>query len=79
MEFQLSEESKNRLSSHVADERGVDAMFQIRKAARDFAKQIEMLVPAGRDRATAITLVQQAMMMANAGISSEFPINAKEV
>ena len=78
MGFELSEDSKNRFSSHTADQQNVEKMFKIREEVRALALQIEMIVPAGRDRATALTHLQAVMMFSNAAICEKLPINPNE-
>jgi len=79
MEQQLSEESKVRFSGHIPTKECVDKMYAVRKAVRQLALQIEMLVPRGREQARALSHLEDVMMQANAGISRPFPIDSKEM
>lgn len=79
MELQLSEESKSRYSGHIPDEEASQKMRAIRRAVRQLATQIEMLVPEGRERATALTHLEFVMMSANGGIVRKFPIDSREL
>lgn len=78
-EQQLSEVSKNRFSGHIPDAECSEKMRSIRKAVRELALQIEILVPEGRERATALTHLEFVMMSANGGIVRSFPIDEREI
>lgn len=78
MEYQLSQASKNRFSSHTADQQNVEKMFEVRKAIRELALKLEMIVPESRDRSTAFTHLQAVMMFSNAAICENLPINENE-
>lgn len=64
----------NRFSHHKLDQAAVDSMKEIRVKCRSLALLIEDLVLDPREKATALTHLQEAMMHANAGIVSGFPI-----
>lgn len=46
----------------------------VRAAACDFARRVLELVPEGREKALAVTKIEEAMMWANAGIARN-PVN----
>jgi len=66
---------------HAPTLANVEAHARIRDAARDFAQLIDDLVPqnAGREKATATTHVESAMMWACAGIVRHSKVDAATV
>lgn len=65
---------ENRFAFHAAttDEKR-DAHTSVRQACRRLADYINESVPDGREKSTAITHVEHAMMWANAGIARSNP------
>jgi hypothetical protein len=74
----ISDQVRQRYSSHVPNVEGIEKMRKVRKAIRILASEIDVLCPEGRDKATALTCIQQAMFHANAAISQGFPIDDAE-
>lgn len=68
---QLSDkELENRFSFHAAtDDEKRNAHSSIRMNCLDLAKFINLNVPEGREKALAITHLEEVMMWANAGIA----------
>jgi hypothetical protein len=61
---------RNKFSYHPPkDAETVAAYEKLRSAALAFALNIDELVPDGREKALAITNLQQSVMWANAGIA----------
>lgn len=66
------DELSNRFAYHPPASPAVaDAHEELREAAYALAAVIERLVPPGRERSTAITKCEEAMMWGNAGIARE--------
>lgn len=78
-ELPLSDESRSRYSGHIPDADCVAKMRAIREHVRTLASWIEVLVPEGRERSTALTHLEFVMMSANGGIVRSFPIDPKEL
>lgn len=45
----------------------------LREKAKELAKLFDALVPCGREQATALTRLEEAVMHANAGIARQYP------
>lgn len=61
---------ENRFSFHPAvKEETKDAHEAVRGHCHDLARQLNHLVPEGREKALAITKLEEVMMWANAGIA----------
>jgi hypothetical protein len=64
------DELSNRFAYHPpAGPHIADAHEELREAAYTLAAAIERLVPPGRERVTAITKCEEAMMWGNAGVA----------
>lgn len=59
----------NRFAYHSPDAAKVILHEEARAAAYELAKFIDIYVPDGREKALAMTKVEEAMMWANAGIA----------
>lgn len=59
----------NRFNYHKPDAAKVTLHEDVRNAARALAKDIDLLVPDGREKALALTKIEEAMFWANAGIA----------
>jgi hypothetical protein len=64
------EDIKHRFNYHAPPHYGVVAAHTaIRQACLEAAKLVDLHVPAGRERALALTKLEEAMMWGNAGIA----------
>lgn len=59
----------NRFSYHPPKDGQPDVYEGIRGQARDYALFLEMVVPDGREKALALTKLEECVMWANAGIA----------
>lgn len=64
-------ELTNRFTYHPPRTDNVAKFSAIRTEAMLFSKQINELVPEGREKALAITKLEEVVMWANAGIARE--------
>lgn len=64
-------ELDNRFVHHPPDEDRATLHQGIRDAGREAALRVLQLVPEGRERAIAITKIEEFVMWANAGIARE--------
>lgn len=64
-----SDDLKNRFTYHKPKPESVPMFEQIRGRALDFAAQIEQLTPPSRERALALTKLEESVMWANAAIA----------
>lgn len=72
MGVRVIDELSNRFAYHPpAGPEVADAHEELREAAYAFAAVIERIVPHGRERSTALTKCEEAMMWGNAGIARE--------
>lgn len=72
MGVKIIDELSNRFAYHPPSGPEVaDAHEELREAAYAFAAVIDRLVPHGRERSTALTKCEEAMMWGNAGIARE--------
>lgn len=66
------EDLENRFQFHPANtEQRRGAHESIRSACFSLADYLNVLVPAGRERALAITKIEEAMFWANAGVARQ--------
>lgn len=56
------------LTYHAPDADQIEAIRDLRERFRDLSHRIVSLVPPGRERALALTQIEEASMWANAGI-----------
>jgi len=59
----------NRFNYHKPDAAKVILHEDIRNAARALAKDVDLLVPDGREKALALTKIEEVMFWANAAIA----------
>jgi hypothetical protein len=64
-----NEEIDHNFKYHPPTEEKHEKYFAIREKAKELAKIIQMEVPASRERALAMTKLEEAVMWANAGIA----------
>lgn len=57
----------------------VQDFVQIREKAKELAHLVVDLVPRGREQATALTRIEEAVMHANAGIARQYPAEVPPV
>ncbi len=69
-EYKGSPELQRRFEAHQVDQEQAAAMAELRKKALTLAAAIELLTPPGRERANAVTAVEEAVMWANKAIAS---------
>ena len=60
---------QNRFTYHAPAVEDIEKYPTIRQLAKEFADLIDDLVPDGREKALAITKLEEAVMWANAGIA----------
>lgn len=60
-----------RFSSHAVDADGVSCLDSVRAAGRAMAVAVLQVTPASRERALALTKIEEAVFWANAGIARE--------
>lgn len=65
----LDKDLENRFTFHPPTPPQIQRYEKVRGSARAFARVISAQVPAGREKALAMTHLEQAMMWANAGIA----------
>lgn len=70
-------EMVNRFTYHRPDKPAIDDMKDLRNLLCHIAVRIMHKVPDGRERALAITKLEEAMMWANAGIVRQSPFEEK--
>lgn len=71
------EDLANRFAYHAPTGGKVNKHADIRKECHDLAIKIAIMVPPGREQATAITKIEEAMMWANAGIARHAEVGAE--
>lgn len=62
-------ELTNRFSYHESNETQQRAYTELRRMARELAYAVVVMVPEGRERALALTKIEEAVFWANAGIA----------
>lgn len=62
---------------HILNEQGIDRALQLGDAFSEFLDKLEVLVPAGRERALVVTKLQEASFFAKRAIAL-LPENQKE-
>lgn len=72
----LTARVENDFVYHKPDAEAVERMRVIRDKARELGLLIAQSVPAGREQASALTRLEEAVMHANAGITRPFPASA---
>jgi len=70
---QLLKRIENDFSYHLPPPEKVEVFQAIREYAKNLASLIVMTVPPGREQATALTRLEEAVMHANAGIARQYP------
>lgn len=65
------QELDHRFTAHSDDQETIDRMEHIREAMRTAAVRVCEVTPQGRERALALTKLEEAMFWANAGIARE--------
>lgn len=65
----LEERIENDFRYHAPSPEAVEDMVALRSIARELAHRFADMVPVGRELATALTKLEEAIMWANAGIS----------
>ena len=71
MDPAMQKDLEHRFSYHPPRPDQVPRYEAIRQAAKEFAELVADLCPQGRERALALTHLEQSVMWANAGISRE--------
>jgi hypothetical protein len=67
-------ETLKRFCFHKPDEKGTEAMKQIRLKVRALAAEIDERCPESREKATALTQLGFVMMAANSSIVQQYPV-----
>ena len=65
----MNEDIENRFTYHKPTEENAKKYPVIRDKAKELAYLIDELVPSGREKACALTKLEEVVMWANAGIS----------
>ena len=60
---------ENNFMGHPVSDSKKEALEEIRLKAKDFAHQIHVLVPDGREQSIATTKLEEAVFWANAGVA----------
>ena len=63
------QELENRFTYHPPNESKVELYEALRQDGHEFAKLVDQFVPDGREKALALTKIEEAVMWANAGIA----------
>lgn len=67
---------KNDFTYHRPSAEVAPIFVEIREKAKELALLIAEKVPGGREQATALTRLEEAVFHANAGIARQFPVEA---
>lgn len=70
-ETMTKDEMERRFTYHRVDADQADAHATIRLMGRQLAETVDELCPEGREKALAVTNIEQAVMWANAAISRQ--------
>lgn len=79
MDQKTETELIKRFTSHICDGEQRAAMMAVRQSVRLTAYMIGNKCPEGRDKETALTHLQAAMMYANAAISAQGAVDLSEL
>lgn len=67
--IELQQRIERDFNYHAPNEAAIKDMKELRDSARLLAHQINFLVPDGREKALALTKLEETVMHANAGIA----------
>lgn len=74
METALIMRIENDFTYHNPPKDTIEDFVAIREKAKELALLIATRTPTGREQATALTRLEEAVMHANAGIARQFPV-----
>ena len=66
-----SDDIENRIKYHRPDSTGIELIAKMRRLALDFSMGVLENVPLDRERALALTKIEEALFWANAGIARD--------
>lgn len=72
-EKSLANRIKNDFTYHKPPAEIAENFVTLREKAKELAFLFDSLVPYGREQATALTRLEEAVMHANAGIARQYP------
>lgn len=67
----MPDDIRNRINYHRPDTEGIRLIAQMRRLALDFSLGVQEHVPLARERALALTKIEEALFWANAGIARD--------
>jgi hypothetical protein len=71
MEKEYSDDINNRFDHHAPDEFKIQKHQIVRQSAKELAQTFVEFVPEGREKALALTKLEEALFWANAAIARE--------